>query len=138
MFKLTEEKLEKMDLREGLNDPRSGALASFEGWVRDHNDGKKVVLLEYEAHDTLCQKEARKILAEACQKFGVIQVKSFHRTGKLKVGEMAVWVGVTAPHRHEAFQACRYVIDEIKHRLPIWKKEHYASGDSGWVNCERS
>jgi molybdopterin synthase catalytic subunit len=60
-----------------------------------------------------------------------------HRIGALAVGELAVWVGVSAAHRDEAFRACRYIIDEVKHRLPIWKKEHYLNGDSGWVNCER-
>ena len=60
-----------------------------------------------------------------------------HRIGDLALGEMAVWVGVSAPHRSEAFAACRYIIDEVKHRVPIWKKEHYVDGDSGWVNCER-
>jgi molybdopterin synthase catalytic subunit len=60
-----------------------------------------------------------------------------HRVGDLRVGELAVWVGVSAPHRDEAFRACRYIIDEVKHRVPIWKKEHYVNGDSGWVNCER-
>ena len=60
-----------------------------------------------------------------------------HRLGDLLIGEVAVWVGASAPHRNEAFLAARYIIDEVKHRLPIWKKEHYLSGDSGWVNCER-
>jgi molybdopterin synthase catalytic subunit len=60
-----------------------------------------------------------------------------HRLGELELGEVAVWVGAAAAHREEAFRACRYVIDEVKHRLPIWKKEHYLNGNSGWVNCER-
>ena len=60
-----------------------------------------------------------------------------HRVGLLELGECAVWIGVASPHRDEAFKACRYIIDEIKVRLPIWKKEHYVNGDSGWVNCER-
>jgi molybdopterin synthase catalytic subunit len=60
-----------------------------------------------------------------------------HRVGSLDLGDMAVWVGVSSAHRAEAFDACRYIIDEVKHRLPIWKKEHYRSGNSGWVNCER-
>ena len=62
---------------------------------------------------------------------------SLPRSGLLEIGDCAVWVGVCSEHRDEAFRACRYVIDEIKHRLPIWKKEHYVNGDSGWVNCER-
>ena len=62
---------------------------------------------------------------------------STRATGTLELGDGAVWVGVVSKHRDEAFKACRYIIDELKHRLPIWKKEHYANGDSGWVNCER-
>jgi sulfur-carrier protein adenylyltransferase/sulfurtransferase len=70
-------------------------------------------------------------------RFGVEHAACVHRVGDLQLGEMAVWVGVSARHRGEAFLACRYIIDEVKHRVPIWKKEHYRNGDSGWVNCER-
>ena len=73
----------------------------------------------------------------AIARFGVAHAACLHRVGELGIGELAVWVGVSAPHRHEAFLACRYIIDEVKQRVPIWKKEHYLSGDSGWVNCER-
>jgi adenylyltransferase/sulfurtransferase len=74
---------------------------------------------------------------QAIEKFGVSRAACVHRVGDLAVGELAVWVGVSAAHRQEAFAACRYIIDEVKHRVPIWKKEHYEDGDSGWVNCER-
>jgi len=124
-------------LREELLDAGCGGYAAFEGWVRDHNEGQAVRRLEYEAYETLAVREAERIVAEASARFGVAHIACAHRLGDLAVGELAVWVGVSAAHRHEAFLACRYVIDEIKHRLPIWKKEHYASGDSGWVNCER-
>ena len=78
-------------------------------------------------------------MAQAWLWFGgmIIFSNALHRLGLLEIGDVAVWVGAAAPHRDEAFRACRYVIDEVKHRVPIWKKEHYASGDSGWVNCER-
>jgi adenylyltransferase/sulfurtransferase len=76
-------------------------------------------------------------MAEAAQRFGVTQALCVHRVGDLQLGDIAVWVGVAAAHRDEAFKACRFIIDEVKHRVPIWKKEHYVSGDSGWVNCER-
>lgn len=124
-------------LRAELADPGCGGYAAFEGWVRDHNEGHAVRRLEYEAYETLAVREAGRIMAEASARFPVAHIACAHRLGELAVGELAVWVGVSAAHRHEAFLACRYVIDEIKHRLPIWKKEHYASGDSGWVNCER-
>jgi molybdopterin synthase catalytic subunit len=82
-------------------------------------------------------REGERIVAEAIARFGAARAACVHRVGELAVGELAVWVGVSAPHRDEAFRACRYIIDEVKHRLPIWKKEHYLDGDSGWVNCER-
>ena len=75
--------------------------------------------------------------AEARARFGLERACCAHRVGQLQIGELAVWVGVSAAHRGEAFDACRYIIDQVKHRLPIWKKEYYADGDSGWVNCER-
>ena len=83
------------------------------------------------------EREGERILAEARQRFGVARVACAHRVGPLAIGELAVWVGVSAAHRGEAFDACRYIIDEVKHRVPIWKKEYYQDGDSGWVNCER-
>ena len=136
MFTLSNQPLDPNKLREGLATPESGAFASFEGIVRNHSEGKKVVALEYEAFPVMAQKEADKIFSEVRQKFDIIDLKCAHRIGKLNVGEMAVWVGVTAGHRDEAFKACRYMIDELKKRLPIWKKEFYENGDSGWVNCE--
>lgn len=124
-------------LREVLRHPSCGGFASFEGWVRDHNEGREVTRLEYEAFEAMGVTEGERIIAEACQRFGVERALCVHRVGDLDLKEIAVWVGVAAPHRDEAFRACRYIIDEVKHRVPIWKKEHYASGDSGWVNCER-
>ena len=135
MFNLSKDPLEHLNLKQGLLSNASGGFACFEGWVRNHNDGKNVIALEYEAFDKLCETEAEKIFIEAQQKFDVIKMKCVHRTGKLKVGDMAVWVGVSAPHRDDAFKACRYIIDEVKKRLPIWKKEYYENGDSGWVGC---
>jgi len=93
--------------------------------------------LDYEAFAPLAGREGQRILVEACERFGVERACCAHRVGALTIGELAVWVGVSAGHRGEAFAACRYIIDEVKHRVPIWKKEHYRDGDSGWVNCER-
>jgi adenylyltransferase/sulfurtransferase len=120
-----------------LADPACGGYAAFEGWVRNHNEGHDVQRLEYEAYELLAVKEGERIVAEACERFGVEKAVCVHRIGNLAIGELAVWVGVSARHRDEAFRACRYIIDEVKHRVPIWKKEHYRNGDSGWVNCER-
>lgn len=135
LFKLAEHPIEQCDLRAGLAAPRAGAFNCFEGRVRDHNDGKEVVGLEYEAYPALCQSEAQKIFQEVREKFEVIAVKCVHRTGRLNVGDLAVWVGVTAAHRDDSFRACRYIIDELKARLPIWKKEIYRNGESEWIGC---
>lgn len=124
-------------LRASVQDVAHGGYAAFEGWVRNHNEGIAVTALEYEAFEALAVKEGERIIAEACERFGVTAARCVHRVGGLALGDVAVWVGVSAPHRDEAFRACRYIIDEVKHRVPIWKKEHYVNGDSGWVNCER-
>jgi molybdopterin synthase catalytic subunit len=107
------------------------------GAPRDHNEGQEVTRLEYEAFQELAVKEGESIVAEALRRYPVKHALCIHRVGPLGLGDMAVWVGVSSAHRGEAFDACRFIIDEVKHRVPIWKKEHYRSGDSGWVNCER-
>ena len=124
-------------LRESLADPAAGGFAAFEGWVRNHNEGQVVARLEYEAFEALAVKEGERIIAEALRRFPIARAACVHRLGRLEIGELAVWVGVSSVHRDEAFAACRYIIDEVKQRVPIWKKEHYLNGDSGWVNCER-
>jgi molybdopterin synthase catalytic subunit len=136
-FRFTTTAIEIPTLRAALADPACGGFAAFEGWVRDHNEGARVQHLEYEAYEVLAVREGERIIAEARSRFGVTRAGCVHRLGRLAIGDVAVWVGATSPHRNEAFLACRYIIDEVKHRLPIWKKEHYVSGDSGWVNCER-
>ena len=136
-FAFAHEPLDAGALRARLADRGCGGFVSFEGWVRDHNEGQVVTRLEYEAFEALGIKEGERILAEARARFGVERIACVHRLGALQLGDVAVWVGVASPHRDEAFRACRFVIDEVKHRVPVWKKEHYANGDSGWVNCER-
>jgi molybdopterin synthase catalytic subunit len=125
------------DYRRELSDDAAGGYASFEGWVRNHNEGMAVTRLEYEAFEALANKEGERIVDEAIARFGILKAACVHRVGSLAIGDVAVWVGVSSKHRAEAFAACRYIIDEVKHRVPIWKKEHYINGDSGWVNCER-
>lgn len=137
-FKIRAAALDPEALKRSLAADAAGACVTFEGWVRDHNDGEAVVALEYEAHEAIAEREGARILAEALERFDVAAVKCEHRVGKLAIGDCAVWVGVTAAHRGAAFDACRYVIDETKQRVPIWKKEHYSGGASGWVNCATS
>jgi len=134
-FKITSAVIDPAARKRELERSTAGACVTFEGWVRNHNDGEAVQALEYEAHLGLAEKEGARIVAEALERFAVTSVICEHRVGKLRIGECAVWVGVSADHRGAAFDACRYVIDETKARVPIWKKEHYASGATGWVNC---
>ncbi len=136
MFKLSSEPLNAEELKASTENPSCGALVTFEGWVRNHNEGHEVTSLEYEAYEQLAVAEGNRILADAREIFGLRQAVCVHRIGHLAIGDIAVWVGVSTPHRDAAFKACRHIIDEIKVRVPIWKKEHYINGDSGWVNCE--
>lgn len=135
-FSIQHSDLEPDLWRQELLDPACGGYVSFEGWVRDENEGEQVLRLEYQAYEKLALKEGERILNEALEKFPIAHAKCVHRVGTLEIGGMAVWVGVSGGHRGECFEACRYIIDEVKYRVPIWKKEHYRSGDSGWVNCE--
>ncbi|HEX3914697.1 MAG TPA: molybdenum cofactor biosynthesis protein MoaE [Steroidobacteraceae bacterium] len=137
MFRFSPTSIDTEAARRELQDPGAGGYASFEGWVRDHNEGQQVTRLEYEAFQELAMKEGDRVVAAAMRRYPVKHALCIHRIGSLGLGEMAVWVGVSSAHRGEAFDACRFIIDEVKHRLPIWKKEHYRSGNSGWVNCER-
>lgn len=134
-FKIASAAIDPQLRKHELMRSAAGACVTFEGWVRDHNDGEAVQALEYEAHQAIAEKEGAKILAEARERFEITVAYCEHRVGKLAIGDCAVWVGVSAPHRGAAFDACRYIIDETKARVPIWKKEHYTSGATGWVNC---
>jgi sulfur-carrier protein adenylyltransferase/sulfurtransferase len=136
-FRFESTPLDTAALQHDLRDDSCGGFAAFEGWVRNHNEGMGVMRLEYEAFAELAEKEGARIIEDALRRFGVTRAACVHRTGSLAIGDVAVWVGVSAAHRDEAFRACRFIIDEVKHRLPIWKKETYLNGDSGWVNCER-
>ncbi|TAL86168.1 MAG: molybdopterin converting factor [Rhodanobacter sp.] len=137
-FRIAATAVDLAQLRDSLQHPGSGGFCSFEGWVRNNNEGREVSGLEYEAYDALAVIEGGKIVDEAMARYGVLAAQCVHRTGNLKLGDLAVWIGVSSAHRDEAFRACRYIIDEIKHRLPIWKKEHYLTGDTAWVACSHT
>lgn len=117
-----------------LDHAAAGACVGFEGWVRNHNAGRAVKRLDYQAYGALAESEGEAILAEAVARFRVREARCIHRVGALAIGDLAVWVGVSADHRGAAFDACRWIIDEVKRRVPIWKNEHYADGESGWLH----
>ena len=133
-FRLADTPFDVASLRAGLLDARVGGYASFEGWVRDHNDGRPVLGLRYEAYAALAAAEGQRIVEEAAARFAITGVHCVHRTGELAIGDLAVWVGVGAAHRGAAFDACRFVIDEVKSRVAIWKHERYADGDVQWLH----
>ncbi|MCA9785724.1 MAG: molybdenum cofactor biosynthesis protein MoaE [Candidatus Cloacimonetes bacterium] len=136
MFVLSKDPIDCARLSRELDLPAAGALVTFEGRVRAENEGRDVLRLEYEAYAGLAEKEAQRILDEARGRFPVLDIRCQHRIGLLEIGEVAVWVGALSGHRGEAFDACQFVIDELKQRVPIWKKEYWTDGDSGWVRCE--
>ncbi len=121
-------------LRAQRLDAQAGADASFEGWVRNHNDGRAALGLRYEAYAALAEAEGLKIVEEALATFAIADAACIHRVGDLEIGDLAVWVGVSAAHRDAAFTACRWIIDEVKSRVPIWKHERYAAGDAAWLH----
>lgn len=119
---------------EALNHPSHGGQACFFGAVRNLNHGRKVLAVSYECHTRLAIAVLEEIVREARAKWGEELVAVvIHGTQKLNVGEMSVGVGVSTPHRDEAFEACRYIIEQLKVRAPIWKQEHYVDGDSEWL-----
>jgi len=134
MFDISAQAIDPHALRAAMGANAAGGFVCFEGWVRDLNLERAVQQLAFEADAQLAANEFAKIEAEAREKFEVLEICCVHRTGVLAIGELAVWIGVTSVHRDPAFGACRYLIDELKSRLPIWKKEHYGDGDSGWLN----
>ena len=134
MFRISATSLKPGALRRELLDSRAGGYVSFEGRVRNRNAGREVYRLEYEVYRDLAEKEGARIINEARRKFAIFSAACVHRRGRLRGGDIAVWAGVTAEHRGAAFAACSYIIDEMKKRVPIWKKEHYEAGSSEWIS----
>ena len=133
-FALSDKPFDTATLRAELLDARVGAYASFEGWVRNQNADRNVEGLRYEAYVAMAESEGERVIDDALAKFDILDARCVHRTGDLAIGELAVWVGVTAGHRDAAFAACRFIIDEVKSRVPIWKHERYAEGEAHWLH----
>lgn len=133
-FFLSSTPIDVRGARAALLDLGSGGYVAFEGWVRNHHLGKDVIELHYEAYPGLALKTGEAIVREAITTYSLRNACAIHRTGRLFPGDLAVWVGVAAAHRAEAFTACRAIIDQIKAEVPIWKHEFYADGTSEWVN----
>lgn len=136
MFEICKNSIEDYK-NKSLVTPECGAVVTFEGRVRNHNEGQSVDSLEYEVYDALAEKEGEKILRDAKAKFDILDAYCVHRVGHLQIEDLAVWIVVTAKHRKQAFLACEHIINSVKETVPIWKKEHYSdkSIESKWVYC---
>ncbi|MCC6446656.1 MAG: molybdenum cofactor biosynthesis protein MoaE [Armatimonadetes bacterium] len=126
---ITEEEIDTARIEAAVRSPGCGAVATFLGTVRDTNEGKKVLYLEYEAYRNMAIKMMGELAQEARGRWGVHRVAIAHRIGRLEIGEASVFIAVASPHRAEAFDACRYAIDELKRTVPIWKKEVREDGE---------
>lgn len=115
-------------------DPRAGAVVTFAGLVRDHDDGRTVTLLEYEGHPT-AEAVLREVAEEAARDPAVYRVAVSHRVGVLDIGDVALVAAVATAHRADAFAVCARLVDEVKARLPVWKRQVFADGTEEWVNC---
>lgn len=130
---VTDEELGASDLVGCLGGPSDGAVVAFEGRVRNHSDGRVVVRLHYDAYREMADAVLREIAEEAVARSGATAIGVRHRVGSLDPGTVSLVVVAAAPHRRPAFDACTRVIEELKRRLPLWKREEYADGTSRWL-----
>ena len=133
--RVTADPLDPEALRALLTDARAGALVVFEGRARDHHEGRAVLKLAYEAYAPMAEKELEKLRQGAIARFGLTGCAIRHRVGEVPLTEAAVIVATASAHRAEAFQAAAWAMDEIKAKVPIWKRETYRDGSEAWVEC---
>lgn len=141
-FAITIAPLSLEDVYSMADDDANGAVVMMSGMVRNNTEGRSVLALEYQAYEPMAMRVFQSIAVEIrVHWLDVTHVVIHHRVGRLSIGEISVLVAVGSPHRGEAFAACQYAIDTLKHNAPIWKKEHWADGSSSWVSigtCEKS
>ncbi len=136
---IVRDEIDLEEMRRRAQDPQAGAVLIFCGDVRNHSQKQEVSFLEYEAHERMALKQIKIIIKQAQQKWEMHKVEVIHRLGKLKVTDCSIAIAVSTSHRDEAYEASRYIIDTIKHSVPIWKKEHFINGFSNWSEgCEAS
>jgi molybdopterin synthase catalytic subunit len=116
-----------------VRDAADGAVLLFLGTVRDHNDGRRVSGMRYDAYVEMAERVLADLAREAAERLGTHRIAAVHRIGELSIGDISVAVAVSAPHRDSAYAASRYLIEELKARLPVWKHEHYVDGPSQWL-----
>lgn len=133
MIELTREPIDLQRVLDAVRSPRAGAVVTFDGRVRNHSGGKQVQFLYYEAYPPMAERELERIAEEARRQWPIEQLAVVHRWGRLEIGDVSVFIAVSSAHRADAFSACRYVIEEIKKSVPIWKKEYFCDGEV-WVD----
>lgn len=132
MVKITSEPIQIAGLIPLVSSPQAGALDVFLGVTRSESQGREVLYLEYETYEKMALREMRRLETEACEKFKLLGCVMLHRIGRVDIGEVSVAIAVSSAHRHETFTACRFLIDQLKKTVPIWKREFFADGRVAW------
>ena len=135
MFRVTKKPIELQELVRYVTDPSAGAIVTFIGTTRNHNEGRRVIALDYEAYPEMAEKELARLGAEAKERWKIERMAIVHRIGPVQITEPSVIIAVSAAHRDDAFQACRFAIEEIKKTVPIWKKEVFEGGEV-WIGTQ--
>jgi molybdopterin synthase catalytic subunit len=134
MVQLTKNTIDHSTITEQVRSNRTGAVVTFLGTVREFTGNKQTSSLEYEAYPEMAELKLQQVESEARSRWPIVELVIVHRVGHLEVGDISVAIAVSCPHRSQAFDACRYVIDRIKESVPIWKCENWATGESEWVH----
>lgn len=134
MIELTHAEIDFQQLTERVRSPRAGAVILFLGTVREFTQGRQTVALDYDAYPDMARSQLAELEAEARDRWPVVECAIAHRLGRLELGDVSVAVAVSCPHRGDAFEAGQFLIDELKVRVPIWKKENWADGQTEWVH----
>lgn len=134
MIEITSNPIAREKIIQAAESPKAGALNVFIGTVRSNTSNKKVIRLEYECYEAMAKSEIQKIIDQACTRWPLLKVAISHRTGILAIGDEAIVLAVSTPHRKESFEACQFIIDALKQTVPIWKKEIYEGGEE-WVSA---
>jgi molybdopterin synthase catalytic subunit len=136
MFEIVSEVIDVARVSAAAADPAAGAIVTFVGTTRDHNDGRRVIRLEYEAYPEMALEQMRRIGATMRERWALACVAMVHRVGVVPIGEASVVIAVSSAHRVAAFEACHFAIDRLKEVVPIWKKEHFEGGEL-WIGSQR-
>jgi molybdopterin synthase catalytic subunit len=135
LCKITQSPINMQELADFVADPAAGAMATFVGMTRNTNEGRQVTRLEYECYPGMAEKEMEKIAAEVLRRWPIKKISMVHRLGRVDIGEASVAIAVSSGHRHAAFEACHYAINQLKETVPIWKKELYEGGEL-WIGSQ--